>query len=135
MSNTSNNEREVKKYLIKKEEKMYLNKGLIYKEVLDCNGKELAHRFFKSNQPETKPVGQTQTSKKIIKNIFHSLIELNKMIEVSHYPTLLSFGMGLATIDGETIQDLRQMCLSYKLHTIVLLECNTSLDRKTLIQI
>ena len=27
-----------------------------------------------------KPVGQTQTSKKIIKKIFHSLIELNKMI-------------------------------------------------------
>ena len=80
---------------------MYLNKDLVNK-VMDCNDKEIVCPFFKSNQPKAKLVGQMLISKKIIKNIFYSLIQLNEMIEVSHYPTLLSFGMGIATIDGES---------------------------------
>ena len=97
----SDSEKEEKMRGNKKGGKMYLNKHLLYK-VMDCNGKEIVGPFFKSKEPKAKAVGQTLIGKKIIKNIFYFLIQLNEMIEVSHYPTLLSIGMGLATIDGES---------------------------------
>ena len=79
---------------------MYLHKDLKYK-VGDSSGKEKPRPFFKSNQHKSVPiVGQTKDSKHFIYDILHSLNEMPDPIEVSNYPTLLHFGMGLATIEG-----------------------------------
>ena len=85
----------------KKEKEMYLNKGLVYK-VTDVNDKEIECPYFKSNQPGVQPLGQTPAGKKMIKNISYSLTQHVEMVEVSHYLTLLSFGIRLATSDGES---------------------------------
>ena len=38
----------------------------------------------------------------MIKNLFYSFTQHKEMIKVSHYPSLLSLGLELATIDGES---------------------------------
>ena len=100
MSNSSDSKEDNGVDTVKKEdkEKMYLNLDLVYK-VADSNGREKPHPYFKLNQPTTATIGQSQGSKKLIKDIVHSLNKFPDMIKVSHYSTLLSFGMGLAAID------------------------------------
>ena len=101
MSDSSDSEEDNSERTVKKEnkEETYLNADLVYK-VADSNGKELPPPYFKSNQPTTAIIGQSLWTKKLIKNILqHTLNELPEMIEVFHYSTLLSFGMGLAAID------------------------------------
>ena len=73
----------------------YLNSKLKCK-VSDSNSKEKPRPYFKS----VPVVGQSKDSKDLIFDIMHSLNEMPDPIEVSNYPTLLHFGMGLATIDG-----------------------------------
>ena len=77
----------------------YLNAKLKYK-VSDPNGVEKPLPYFKSNQHKSVPiVGQSKPSKKKIYNIMHTLNEMTELIEVTSYPTLLHFGMGLATVN------------------------------------
>ena len=91
--------------------KSYLNKKLEYK-VYDLNGKEKPRPYFKLNQHGSVPtIGQDKHSKKLIMDIWHSLNKTTEPIVVSRYSTLLSYGMGIASIDEQKRQIRKQVNL------------------------